>query len=302
MPTLEQWEQALATPRSVKVESSPRLLQQVQERHRIRDEKSDRAGKPRTPRKDNLALVDSFNPVRDAQIVPVYLLHRLGVVTTPQIDNLADICSTWAYLRYLWAFDIPTPGSINPPLRLSQAAQQIDFHQKALLSDQIGVGMAAFLLGDYLNAPLSIDVDVAVKDPFWPIDLQYKTSPDYIFFNSVQDILYVVECKGTQTSRSLSIEQVRRGTEQVPSLVFTDGRTPSSLIAATCLSKKSTRVLMLDPPGDEEHRDRPEKSEPDDHRRRRIPDDARFGQAIRLLSSAKIFSFAGADQAAPSLD
>ncbi|MGA2851837.1 MAG: hypothetical protein ABSE46_22775 [Terracidiphilus sp.] len=226
MPTLDEWEQALATPRRIVVESSPRLLQQVQHRHGLKDAKRQQAP---PPRKANLTVVAAFDPTMEIQIVPAYMLHRLGVVTTPQIEDLADICSTWAYFRYLWAFDIPAPGAINPPLRLSEAAQQIDFHQKGLLSDQIGVGMAAFLLGTYLDAPLSVDVDVAVRhDATWPVRLQYKTEPDYIFFSADQNTLYVVECKGTQSARSSALEQLRRGTEQVPSLVFEDGRSPLS--------------------------------------------------------------------------
>ena len=90
---------------------------------------------------------------------------------------------------------------ISPVLRLSEAARNIDFHQKGLLSDQIGVGMAAILLGTYLHAPFAADVSVAMSDPAWPIDLQYDTSPDYLFFDTPQTSLFVVECKGTQTTR-----------------------------------------------------------------------------------------------------
>jgi hypothetical protein len=227
------------------------------------------------------------------------MLHRLGVVTTPAVENLADICSTWAYFRYLWAFEIPSAGATNPLLRLSDAARQIDFHQKGLLSDQIGVGMAALLLGIYLNAPLAADVSVAMDDPAWPIDLQYDTSPDYLFFDATQTNLFVVECKGTQTSRAASLEQLRRGTEQVPSLTFTDGRIPPSLVIATCLTKRGTRILLIDPPGDD-NRQLPERPERVGPREWRVRNDAEFGRATRLISEAKLLSFAGADQAAAS--
>ncbi len=181
---------------------------------------------------------------------------------------------------------------------MSEAARNIDFHQKGLLSDQIGVGMAALLLGIYLNAPLAADVSVAMDDPTWPIDLEYETSPDYLFFDSTQANLFIVECKGTQTTRYASVDQLRRGTEQVPSLSFTDGRMPPSLVVATYLSKEGTRVLVIDPPGDEDSGKHSERSERVGPREWKVLNDAEFGRATRLLSDVKLLSFAGADQAA----
>src|SRR5215472_8772078 len=204
MPTLEEWENALATPRQIHVESSPHLLGEVQQRIASKEAERQKKGQTIPERKASLSTVAAFAPYQTLQIVPTYMLLRLGVVTTPPVDNLADICSTWAYLRYLWAFDIPASGMINPLLRLSDAAQNIDFHQKGLLSDQIGVGVAATLMGTYLNAPQAADVSVAMADPTWPIELKSDVSPDYLFFDSSQANLFVVECKGTQVSRSNS--------------------------------------------------------------------------------------------------
>ncbi len=153
--------------------------------------------------------------------------------------------------------------------------------------------MAASLLGLYLDAPLAADVDVAMDDPNWSIDIQYDTRPDYLFFNATQANLFVVECKGTQTSRTSSLEQLRRGTEQVPSLSFTDGRQPPSMVIATCLSKENTRVLIIDPPGEEDQKERSQRSERMSPREWKVLDDAEFGRTSRLLSDAKLLSFAG---------
>src|ERR1043166_4633629 len=299
MPTLEEWEQALAAPRRVLVESSLGLLEELRQRRKKNDAKLQQAGQQTPPRKDTLTVVPAFSPEKYLEIIPAYMLNRLGVVTTPAIENLADICSTWAYFRYLWAFEIPLPNVNKPILRLSQAARQIDFHQKGLLSDQIGVGMAAVLLGTYLDAPLAADVTVAMDDPAWPIELQYDTSPDYLFFNATQTKLFIVECKGTQTSRYSSLEQLCRGTEQVPSLIFTDGRTPPSLVVATCLSRSGTRILVVDPPEDDQPKHL-ERTERVTQREWRVRNDAEFTRATRLIAEAKILSFAGADQAAVS--
>lgn len=296
MPTLEEWEQALSVPRRVHVESSTRLIQQVQQRAAKKDAERQRRGQAIPHRKGSLSEVAAFAPVRVVQIVPAYLLLRLGVVTTPVVENLADICSTWAYIRYLWAFD--TTGSPGSDLRLSDAARNVDFHQKGLLSDQIGVGMAAILLGTYLDAPMAVDISIAMADPSWPIDLQYDTEPDYLFFDSSQANLFVVECKGTQTSRANSIDQVRRGAEQVPSLIFTNGKTPPSLVVATCLTKKETRVLIIDPPGSDDSPPGSRNNERVGERRWRVRDDAEFRRSTVLMSEAKILSFAGAYEAA----
>jgi hypothetical protein len=61
MPTLDEWEQALAAPRRVRVESSTTLLQEVQQRHAKEDAKRQQNGQPTIPRKDNLTIVDAFN-------------------------------------------------------------------------------------------------------------------------------------------------------------------------------------------------------------------------------------------------
>jgi hypothetical protein len=180
---------------------------------------------------------------------------------------------------------------------LSEEARNIDFHQKGLLSDQIGVGMAALLMGQYLDAPLPVDVSIAMDDPTWPIVQQYDASPDYIFFNSSQAALFVVECKGTQTSRSNALEQLRRGTEQVPSLIFTDRPNPPSLIVATCLSRSGTQVFVIDPPSDHDPEDpkRPERISKRDWKVRNGPE---FREATRLISEAKMLTFAGAVESA----
>jgi hypothetical protein len=59
MPTLDEWEQALATPRRVVVESSAALVQQVQQRQATRDAKLSEKGEPPPNRKNTLAEVQA---------------------------------------------------------------------------------------------------------------------------------------------------------------------------------------------------------------------------------------------------
>src|ERR1700722_7590379 len=117
MPSLEEWEQALASPRLIHVESSTDLLEAVHQRNLKRDAKRQANGQTIPARKNNLSVLNEFNPIKNLEVIPLHLLHRLGVVTTPPVENLADICSTWAYFRYLWAFEIPALGSAIPNLK-----------------------------------------------------------------------------------------------------------------------------------------------------------------------------------------
>jgi hypothetical protein len=153
MPTLDEWQRALAEPRRVYIESSATLINAVQAKHTASDGQLAQTGKTPLPRKQNLTVVAPFSPSAQIDLVPAFLLNRLGVVTTPQVENLADLSAMWANLRYLWAFDIPMAGAAGTiPLRLSEEAKRIDFHQKSVLSDQIGVGMAAVLLQTNFDA------------------------------------------------------------------------------------------------------------------------------------------------------
>jgi hypothetical protein len=293
MPTLEEWRRALSEPRTIDVESSLQLINAVQAKHSSSDAQLLQAGKTPLHRKQNLTTVAPFTPMTQVQVVPAFLLHRLGVVTTPQVENLADLSAMWAYIRYLWAFDAPTSGTVgNLPLRLSEEARRIDFHQKSVLSDQIGVGIAAVLIQTHFDAPLVADVSVAMNDPAWPIQTINRLSPDYLFFNADHSDLFIVECKGTQSSRSEAISQLRRACEQAASLRFTDGRAdPPALVVATFLSATGTKVLVLDPPGDEE-------KTPSRERDWNVSDSPKFYQGTRNLSEARLLTFAGLDDEA----
>ena len=222
-------------------------------------------------------------------------------MTTPAIDNLADICSTWAYYRYLWAFEQPNPAVSRNLLRLSSHALAIDFHQKALMSDQIGVGMAALVMADLFSAPEAADVSLAVDDDAWDFTLGNE-SPDYLFFDESMDRLFVVECKGTRCPRPAAVDQLRRGTEQLPSILFQNGRpNPPGFVIGTMMNSEACRVLLIDPPGEEEEDSWGGKyREKLDSHSWRITDPEQFAATSRAVAQSKILSFSGEDEAAYS--
>lgn len=64
-------------------------------------------------------------------------------------------------------------------------------------------------------------------------------------------------------------------------------------MVATYLSSTGTRVFVIDPPGDDDPED-PRKFERVSQREWKVRNDAEFGQATRLISEAKMLTFAGA--------
>lgn len=289
---------ALTTPRHVTIESSQELLASVQEKQAQRNARLQAKGRPPALRKGPLAVVPKFDPSRTVPIKPIELLHRLGVITTPVIPNLADISSWWAYIRYLWAFELPD-GTPDDRLRLSDAALGIDVHQKRLMSDQIGVGMAALVMESHFDALEAADVAVALNEQVLPVELTEATSPDYLFWNDQRTAYYVVECKGTRSSRNTALEQLRRGTEQVPSLRFTDGRQPpTALVIGTRLTGNGTEVLIIDPPPDEEEPKGVTKLGSNEWA---ISDSKEFQRVTGMVSELKILGYAAADQAVEAI-
>jgi len=108
--------------------------------------------------------------------------------------------------------------------------------------------------------------------------------------------VYVVECKGTRCSRNDVVDQLRRGTEQVPSLQFTDGRPqPTALVIGTQLTDTGVQVFVVDPPPDDSEDERPRKI---GSRAWRISDAKAFEKTTRSVSQAKILAYAAEDQAA----
>lgn len=304
MPTAQDWLNALTVPREVRINSSQALINAVQQRQQSRSADAQRRGKQPPVFKGPLTTVPQFDPHAAINVVPLTLLHALGETTTPPIPNLASLSATWASWRYIWAFSLPRARPDR--MRLSRIAKSIDFHQKGLLSDEIGVGMAAYLMSNYFGTPRSIDISIAVRSRRFPVIQALSTSPDYLFFDTTRQTMYVVECKGCQTSRSAALNQVRRGTEQVPSITLANGNPIPSFVIATFLNRRQTEVLLLDPPGDNEELfpDADPVSEKNERVRKldettyQVLNDPEFFETMEDVNAAKVLAFAGDEIAA----
>lgn len=277
MPTLDEWQNALLMLKEIRIISDNTLIQDVNSKPNSKSYFG--------PRK--LAVIaPEVHPHRVATIRPVEILGAMGLITTPRIDNLVDLCSTWARIRYIWAFH-PEPISwygTSKQLRLSNEALDIDFHQKTLLSDEIGVGMAALVMDKYFNGYNPVDIDVALKQSSIPgMSKIGEASPDYIFQNKLNNSYMVVECKGTRSGYNTVLNQLKRGTEQVRSLQFTSTTVPSYVIA-TEMSSSRTNVYVIDPP-DEQSGKRNSVI---------IRDEAAFTRGIQESQAANIYRYIGA--------
>lgn len=302
MPTVQEYSNALFRNYSIEVISSDDLLNGVRWKQHLRVQEFIRQRKTPIPMKVQLTKIPMFDPALRIQIKPILLLHAIGRITTPPVPNLADISSTWAIIRYIWAFDTGD-GYRSPRLILSDTAREIDFHQKTLLSDEVGMGMACYIMTNFFGTDEVVNISEAINNQSWSVFQQYSASPDFIFFNESFKQVYIVECKGNQTSYDTMLNQIRRGTEQVPSVIFQDGRQSVSIVIGTCMLRNSTKIYILDPPnGDNDSQFEYEDNFLGDNRifqaKWSVDDDDRFTIDSRLLGRAKMFNFAGLESEA----
>jgi hypothetical protein len=234
----------------VGLESSPALAMQLNRRTQARNQAiTNRGGAP--PPTKQAAQVD-IRGASDWLVRPIDLLHKIGSLTTPADANLAALSASWATRRYFWS--IAAADGIRNNFQLSNDARGLDFHQKTLLSDEFGIGFAGLLLEDRFDAGQFVDISKALQDPqvYQGIQQQGRAQPDYLIWGETPGSpYYVVECKGSQSSSGYSFDQLHRGLEQVPSIVFGAGaRQVTSLVVATFLGETSTIVSVIDPPPD----------------------------------------------------
>jgi hypothetical protein len=152
--------------------------------------------------------------------------------------NLSDC---WAWLRYQRAI------ATTSDLRLRREWDDIDPHQKTVLSDDLGVGFTTQLLTECLGFQLYADTQFLVSvllpgiftlgrcSKYGP-----SKSPDYIAIdNNLQ--FNVVECKGTQSSLEELDHALQRGVSQKSNLsASSSSRIRHSLVAGLYIPKSSS--------------------------------------------------------------
>src|SRR3989442_13166029 len=233
---LQRLRRVLEANYRVRIESSNDLLTRVNLQVAKRGQALQAKGKP-IPGSKTATVVNVLQPERNWSIRAIDLLHKIGFLTTPNGVNMARLSASWATRRNFWA--IGAPVAQEPNLRLSDDARRMDFHQKTLLSDEFGIGMAGLLIEDFFGTASFVDISIALNDPaaFQDIERQGEAQPDYLMWGEEDGSpYYVIECKGTQSNKGESYHQLRRGLEQVPSVVLGAGpRQVVTMVVATCL-------------------------------------------------------------------
>jgi hypothetical protein len=306
---LQRLRRVLEANYRVTVESSDRLLAKVNSQVQKRRLELQAKGSPLPPAK-NATVLGALQGRRPWDIRAIDLLHKIGFVTTPGWVNMARLSASWATRRYFWA--IGEPVGPQPNLRLSDDARRMDFHQKTLLSDEFGIGMAGLLMESFFGAGSFADISLALNDPaaYQGIQQDGDAQPDFLMWGDELDSpYYVVECKGTQTSRAMSHYQMRRGLEQVPSVVLGAGpRQVVTVVVATCLLGNSTEVLVLDPPpdkpDDERHAEEASErvSERTGERSWRIGNPQAFHERTVVAEESNLLKWAGQFRSATARD
>jgi len=285
--------QTLESKLHVSVDSSAGTATTVATRIATHAQKTAKAVNAKAP-----AAVQTLQKVKTFDLRAIELLRKIGQLTTPSSTNMAKYSSSWATRRYFWAIE-PGDGS----LRLSQDARQLDFHQKTLLSDEFGIGMAGLIMEKHFEADCFADMSAALADPKLGLKHEGQPQPDYLMWNKSRGAYFVVECKGCQTNRSTALDQLRRGMEQVPTIKFTDAnRSTMSLVIATVLERTFTTVMVLDPPEDEREFKGEMISRRTTEREWVVPSEEKLLERMLSLQRSHLLKWSGQNQTAARID
>lgn len=177
------------------------------------------------------------------------LLFHIADVTKNPFDSGISLNSNWAFLRYNNCFD-----SSNT-IKLRKEYEDVDAHQKTILSDDLGMGFASLFLDETLKIKAITDTSFFLK--YLPSLKQSKKtkkgpakSPDFIVLDENKN-LHLLECKGTQHSVSSSEKQLKRGMDQVSSIDDPNDIIDQRLVIGTYIanysSKNISQINVIDP-------------------------------------------------------
>jgi len=245
-PTLQQWANSLYQVAWIEMESSVELVQEINAAVAALAAEAHAESKPALSPIAALQQIDRF------RVAPINLLHALGKVTAPPVPNLAAFSATWAERRYIWVFDPVRPGP-DPWLRLSSFTERLDFHQKTLLSADLGVAVACYVMETFFPIAETADATSAVELKTRGAFHVGRKWPDLVCTEATGPKGYIVECKGNGSGWREVKRQLVQGTRQVTSVRFAPGTPTDRFVLATEFQGDRFKVHAIDPPGDEDH-------------------------------------------------
>jgi hypothetical protein len=146
------------------------------------------------------------------------VLNVIGVLTTPPLSGGASLSEMWAFVRYFFAVT-----ESDDDLRLKSEFQEMDAHQKTILSDDFGMGFSMHWLAQRLGFVAACDGRYFIENHLSFVRGTYSggsakrglgKSPDFVAMDQAGRF-HVVECKGTQSSLAYRNRQLKEtGTAQ----------------------------------------------------------------------------------------
>ena len=184
------------------------------------------------------------------------VLNVIGVLTTPPLSGGASLSEMWAFVRYLFAV------TQDEDLRLTSDFQEMDPHQKTILSDDFGMGFSMHWLAGRLNLVAACDGRYFIENHLTNMGGAYTggtakrglgKSPDFVAFD-LSGRFHVIECKGTQSSLAYRNSQLRdtgraqKTTIQLPSHLAGERLAAGIYIAGPTGDETELRIIDPEPP------------------------------------------------------
>lgn len=175
-----------------------------------------------------------------------------ALCTRPPSCSGFSLADMWAWIRY-------RPAIADAPwLKLRPEWNEIDPHQKTVLSDELGVGFTTELLAMKLGFQLYSDTSYVVRvvapgafDLMRSAKTGPSKSPDYIVLDA-DNQLSVLECKGSQSSHQLLLKAIGKECEQKTNIRKVSGqpfkhKLVAGLFIPQTSSEEQARIHVKDP-------------------------------------------------------
>ncbi len=189
------------------------------------------------------------------EIRAVEVLRQLAHATRLDYeDSVYDVYRQWALARYVGVFDlVPRHYSGQPRLSLSGPGCRVVGNQRAVLSEDLGIGFASALSRTWARRrwpgyPLQlIDVDIAVDIGLISSGRARRT--DYLVASYDAGVarpvlLGLLECKGSE-SRAYALRQVSSGAKQIEDTELGGRRVPG-LVCSLHSGRDAVRYFAIE--------------------------------------------------------
>ncbi|MGA3603117.1 hypothetical protein [Lysinibacillus agricola] len=177
------------------------------------------------------------------------LLFHVSDATKNPNDIGVSINDYWAFLRYRNCFNS------SGDLQLNESFEDVDSHQKTILSDDIGMGFASLIMDRTFNIQSLIDTSFFIRHlPSLQVVNSRKKgpnkTPDFLVLDNSYEI-HIIECKGTQNTLSSSETQLLKGVPQKTNILDPSNIINQKLVIGTYIAKHNSRdtsrIKIIDP-------------------------------------------------------